>query len=194
MSTLSDKRQSLYRDIFPMGMSIEDYISTGNESQQERWHEYMPRISLTDCQKELIASFTRVMNVLVVSGVWCGDCMRQGPMLAAISKENKNINLSFFENSKHEELRDEVRLLGGTRVPVVIICSEDFFEVTRFGDRTRSAYRRKAERELGPACDAGLVPPSDSELQAEVGEWLDIFERAQLMLRLSPSLRKKHND
>ena len=92
------------------------------------------------------------------------------------------------------DLRDELRVQGGTRVPVVVALSEDFYEVARLGDRTLSAYRRKARNELGPACDSGLVPPNEDELAAEVQEWIDFFERAQLIVRLSPMLRERHND
>jgi hypothetical protein len=79
-------------------------------------------------------------------------------------------------------------------VPVVVSLSEDFFEVGRSIDRQLAAYRRKARTELGDACDAGIVAPAAQELQEELGQWFEHFERQQLLLRLSPFLRKRHND
>jgi hypothetical protein len=43
-------------------------------------------------------------------------------------------------------------------------------------------------------CSVGAVPPEESLLDATVQDWLDEFERVQLILRTSPRLRKKHGD
>ena len=83
---------------------------------------------------------------------------------------------------------------GGQRVPVVVFLSEDFLEVTRYGDRTISTYRRLAAQQLGPSCPTGLVPPDDDVMAAVTTEWLTEFERAQLLLRLSGRLRQKYGD
>jgi hypothetical protein len=76
----------------------------------------------------------------------------------------------------------------------VVVLSEDFFEIARFGDRHLSVYRRKAKQELGAACDPGLLPPTSDELQTEVEEWVNYFERAYYLLRLAPMLRKRYQD
>jgi len=47
---------------------------------------------------------------------------------------------------------------------------------------------------LGPACTTGLVLPGDDTVSLVASEWLNEFERAQLILRLSPRLREKHGD
>ena len=79
-------------------------------------------------------------------------------------------------------------------MPAVVILSEDMLEVSRGVDRTLSAYRRKAGNELGAACEAGIVAGPSEELAVELQEWLDIFERAQLLLRVSPFLRARYQD
>jgi len=189
-----DPRSEFYKDCFSKALPFAEYVQTGDDSQQQRWNGYKERIKLSDQACSVTASFQRKMHLLVLSGVWCGDCMRQGPMLEAIAASNPMIESRYIDNHAVPELRDMLRVQGGTRVPVALFLSEDFFEVARFGDRTLGAYRRKSERELGPACDAGLVPAADSELEQELLEWLDQFERAQLILRLSPMLRKRHDD
>ena len=62
------------------------------------------------------------------------------------------------------ELRDLLAINGGHRVPVVVFLSEDWFEVSRYGERTVSIYRRLAAEQLGPACPTGLVPPAAEAL------------------------------
>ena len=92
------------------------------------------------------------------------------------------------------ELRDLLAINGGHRVPVVVFLSEDWFEVSRYGERTLSTYRRLVAEQLGPGCSTGLVPPPPLVLAATTADWLVEFERAQLILRLSPRLRGKYHD
>ena len=79
-------------------------------------------------------------------------------------------------------------------VPLVVFLSEDWQEVCRYGERTLSIYRKLAADQLGPSCPTGLVPPADEALATITAEWLAEFERAHLVLRLSPRLRAKHGD
>jgi len=189
-----DKRSKFFSTFFEKGLSFDAYLQSGTPAQQKKWNDFASRILLHESQKVQLAAFTRRMNVLIMSGIWCGDCARQGPMFAALENAANVITCRFIDNREHPDLQDELRVLGGQRVPVVVILSEDFFEVERFGDRTLASYRRKAQTELGPACDAGLVGPGSTELQAEITDWLAIFERCQLMLRLAPALRERYKD
>ena len=57
--------------------------------------------------------------------------------------------------------------------------------------RTLAAFVRE---QLGESCPTGLVAPADEAVAAVVSDWLDVFERVQLILRLSGRLRKLHGD
>jgi hypothetical protein len=105
-----------------------------------------------------------------------------------------SIQLRFFDRDANPELAAELKICGGGRVPVVVFLSEDYQFVSLYGDRTVAKYRQLAKDQLGAACPTGLVPPDQGLLNAVTQEWLDQFERAQLILRLSPRLRGIHND
>jgi len=193
-SELFDIRSNLWKDSFSKALPYAKYVATGTSSQQERWRAYQERLSLTPEQTSVAAEFKRHVNVLVLSGMWCGDCARQGPMIETIAAAAPTLNVRFIDNQTIPQLRDELRIHGAARVPVVVSLSEDFFEVGRSGDRHLAAYQRKARTELGDACDAGIVPPSPEELSQELHQWFEHFERHQLLLRISPFLRRRHND
>jgi len=193
-SALFDIRRELWTRALEQALPFDQYLATGKPAHQERWQAYVDRIHLTDAQRELLGSFRRVMHVLVLSGTWCGDCARQCPMLAAIAAVTPAMKLSFIDSQSDVALRDELRVHGAARVPIAVTLSEDLFEVGRSGDRMLAAYKRKAAQELGAACDAGIVPPSEDELALELSEWVAFFERQQLLLRLSPFLRARHGD
>lgn len=159
------------------------------------WLRVGERISLTDEQRRLIEGFERVMRVLVISGIWCGDCSAQGPMLAAIAAANpKTIDVRWVDRDEHPELADQVMICGGRRVPTVIFLAEDFEFVSLLGDRTLSRYRAMAKKQLGPSCPIPGAEHDPDEAAATLQEWLDEFERVHLLLRLSPRLRALHGD
>ena len=62
-------------------LSYEDYLATDPERAQ-RWIELANDVRLTPEQTALVEGFTRRMPVLCISGIWCGDCVRQGPVPA----------------------------------------------------------------------------------------------------------------
>lgn len=189
-----DLRSEFYRACFSEALAFPDYLKTANETQRKRWDAFYELAQPGDSQLKLVSTFTRKMHILILSGIWCGDCMRQLPFIHKLYSANSLIDLKFIDNQKIPELRDSLKIQGGARVPVVLFLSEDFYEVARFGDRTLAAYRNKANRELGPACEAGVVLPTSEELLEDNSEWMDQIERAQLILRLSPMLRERYGD
>ena len=76
----------------------------------------------------------------------------------------------------------------------MLFLSEDNEWCATAGDRTLNRYRAIALRRLGPNCPTGIVPPEKQELDATLHDWLNEFERVQLMLRLTPRLRQKYGD
>ncbi|NDC37944.1 MAG: thiol reductase thioredoxin [Proteobacteria bacterium] len=195
MSTnLYDTRQNFWREQFSTGLPYAEFLAASPAPHQERWRSFEKRLEIPAKIRETAQSFIRTMHLGMLVGSWCGDCARQGPMLAALADLNPRLHLRFFDNARHAAMADELRIHGASRVPVLLIVSEDFFEVARFGDRTLSAYRTKAAVEVGATCDAGLTPSSTADLAQEITEWFEVIERAQLLLRTSGLLRARYRD
>ena len=180
---------------FNSGTSYDRYVQTGTEEQQRRWRQVHDAAVLNDQQKLLLGGFVREMKVLVFSGIWCGDCVEQGPLIHRIAEGNPGkIDLRFVERPKGADLIPELRINAGNRVPIVLFLSEDDEWCATAGDRTLNRYRAIAVRRLGPSCPTGILPPEKAELEATLQDWLNEFERVQLMLRLTPRLRQKYGD
>lgn len=191
-----DTRSDFWRRWFESATDYAAYLAASDPAKAARWREMETNIPPLPAETvPRLTGHRRRMHVLAYSGIWCGDCVRQGPMLRRIAEAcGDDVALRWIDRDADPALTDELRILGAMRVPVVVFLSEDFFEVGRFGDRLLTVYRAKAARELGPACDTGLVAPPVAQLAAEQAEWIDIFERMFLMLRLSPPLRERHGD
>ncbi|HEY8417596.1 MAG TPA: thioredoxin family protein [Limnochordales bacterium] len=184
-----------WRSAFERGLPYHEFLQAyGTDAHRERWRQVYQRVALTDAQKALLKGFVRQMNVLVLAGTWCGDCVNQCPILQRFAEETDRIDLRFLDQETIPELTEQLRINGGRRVPVVVFLSEDFQECGRYGDRVLAYYRQMAKDQLGPACPVGVVPPGDDLLREATSQWLAEFERIHLMLRLSPRLRERHGD
>jgi thiol-disulfide isomerase/thioredoxin len=180
---------------FSAALPYGQYLANGTEEQQRRWTQVYDIARLDATQQEVIAGFQREMKILVHSGIWCGDCVEQCPLIQRIAAANPaKIDLRFLEREMSTELSEELRINGGSRVPVIRFYSEDDLWCATAGDRTLNRYRALALKRLGPSCPTGILPPEKREAEATLADWLNEIERVQLMLRLTPRLREKYQD
>ena len=193
-SVYYDSRSDFWRKYWEEAKSYDHYLAEHDASLTKRWFETMNRLpELEPEQVKNLEGYNRELNMLMYSGVWCGDCSRQGPMLKKIKDAiGKDANLRLIDREGREELQNELRIVGAIRVPMIVFLSEDFWELGRFGDRMLTVYRAKASREIGREFNAGILSPRS--LMDEMSEWVNIVERMQIMLRLSPPLRRRYND
>lgn len=192
-----------YRSQFERAKPFADYVRTAKAHEAEGWNAFHARVTLTQAQRALVAGITRRVNILCISGTWCGDCVQQVPILARIEEANPadrahpdapGIDLRIVDRDEHIDLSDAHRLCGGNRVPVMIFLTELFDLAAVAGDRTLSRYRALLARQMGPACLLPGAPIPADELGASVQDWLNEVERVAIMLRLSGKLRQKHGD
>ena len=180
---------------FTNALTYDRYLQTGTGEQRRRWTQVYDAAHLAEAQKELVAGFVREMKIVIFSGIWCGDCVQQCPLIYRIAEANpEKIDLRFIERPKENDLPVEWRINAGSRVPVVIFLSEDNDWCATAGDRTINRYRAIARAKLGPLCPTGIVAPDKDEVDATLCDWLNEVERVQLMLRLTPRLRQKYQD
>ena len=126
-------------------------------------------------------------------GAWCGDCAEQCPIFTVFEEASPLIHVRYVDRDAHPELKETLTICGGARVPQVVFFSEDMQQVGRYGDRTLAKYRQIAASIGGAACSSGILGETNQHAEV-VREWLDEFERIQLILRTSPRLRQKHSD
>jgi thiol-disulfide isomerase/thioredoxin len=184
-----------FADQFKHGLSYDKFLTThGTADQQLRWKSVFDQVKLSPAQLALLTSFKREMKVLCVAGAWCGDCVSQCPIFAQFAAATPQIQLRFFDRDVSSELAQELSVCGAPRVPAVLFLSEDNFPCGRYGDRTISKYRQVASDLEGVGCSTGIVQLASSLFDSVIQDWLNEFERIQLILRTSGRLRKLHGD
>jgi hypothetical protein len=180
---------------FGQGLPYEQFVALGEpEGHRPPWDQRYGQLELTPAQDALVNGFERTMNVLCLTGTWCGDCALQGAAVQRIAEANpERINLRFILRSdEHADIIAPNQINGGFRVPVTWFMAEDFEPVSRIGDRTLSRYRAMARKVLGDG--AVLAPPPADPVREVLDEMLLEFERVHLLLRTSARLRQLHGD
>lgn len=180
---------------FDQAIDYASFVALGTpDGHDGQWHMRYEALALTEQQQALVASFTRSINVLCLTGTWCGDCALQGAAMQRIAEANPDrINLRFLlREEAHADLIVPNRINAGFRVPVTYFLAEDFEPVSRFGDRTLSRYRSMARKALGD--DAVPAPAPADPVREVLSEVLDEFERVHLLLRLSARWREQYGD
>lgn len=184
---------------FNHAISYDQFVASGEPlGHRMQWDQRHGQLALDAGQAELVEGFTRTVNVLTLTGTWCGDCALQGAAMQRIAEVNPDrINLRFLpKTEEHADLIVKCSVNAGFRVPMTWFMAEDFEPVSRIGDRPLSRYRAIARKQLGPEHSGTLVlaPPPADPVRDVLREILDEFERVHLLLRTSPRLREKHGD
>jgi thiol-disulfide isomerase/thioredoxin len=92
--------RTVFQRALPYGGFLQHY---GTEEHRRRWETVYNAVALTDAQKELLASFRRRMNVLCLSGPWCGDCVNACPIYQRIAEASPLIDLRFINRAQDFE-------------------------------------------------------------------------------------------
>ncbi len=184
---------SRFAEEFQRGLGYWDFLDQhGTPEHRDHWQKVYEEIVLDDHQLAVLSGFVREMKVVVLAGAWCGDCVNQCPIFERFAEVSSVIRVRYLDRDDNPELTKRLSINGGHRVPAVVFLSEDDFLCGIFGDRTLAKYRAMAA-DLDPTVSPG-VDDGPSLLQQATSEWLDEFERMQLMMRTSGRLRKLHGD
>lgn len=185
-----------WESFFEMGLSYDAFLAEyANDNDKSRWAAALERIQITEPQRETLKSFSRQLRILCMAGAWCGDCVDQCPILQAFALEAPSLSLRFVDRDKDERLRNALMLCGAPRVPQVVVLNEDYQFIAHMGDRTLTKYRQMGASVGGATCSTGLVGTQhDPVFESIVQDWLNEFERAHWIARLSPRLRERHGD
>ena len=126
MSAYIDLRSDLFRRAFAGGVPYRQYLATGNGREQAaRAEAALP--ALPDNAQARLDAAGRIVNVLCLSGIWCGDYVRLVPIVARLAgAAGPSVDLRFVDRDAIPGLRDELRVLGAMRVPIAVFLTEGF--------------------------------------------------------------------
>ncbi|MCG3177746.1 MAG: hypothetical protein BIFFINMI_00066 [Phycisphaerae bacterium] len=163
-----------------------------------RWGRVYDACTLTAAHRHALSTFTREMRLLTLSGIWCGDCVAQVPLIQRLSEASPLLEHRLLPIEQADEaFKERWSINGGHRVPVLFLLSSDFRLGSAWGDRTLGRYRllRHAKSQMPPEADkkeyyrrVGERSLRPDVIAKTTDELLDEIERVQIMFQISPRL------
>src|SRR4051812_6604689 len=98
---------------FRLADPYDRYVQSGTDEQQRRWRQVYDAAAsaITSQQRQTLAGFAREMNVLIISGIWCGDCVQQCPLVQRIAEVNPSkIRVRLVDRDEHKDLSNQFRI------------------------------------------------------------------------------------
>src|ERR1700726_3125510 len=104
-------KASYLSDQFASALPYDRYVQTGTDEQQRRWKQVYDAARLADAQKQVVDGFVREMKILIVSGIWCGDCVQQCPLIQRIAEAvPAKVELRILDRDQHRDLAEQLRI------------------------------------------------------------------------------------
>ena len=146
-----DRRSELCRHVFGDAFSYPEYLATGNGRERAGWARAEAAVpGLPEDAGARLDAAGRIVNVLCLSCIWCGDCVRSVPIVARLAgAAGPSVDLRFVDRDAIPELRDELRVLGAMRVPMVVFLTEGLPRVETGGDHGDGQRSRRGRSATG---------------------------------------------
>jgi hypothetical protein len=189
-------KRDAFNSLFDAGMNYEGYKKRSpkhHERMQAHWNA--ADAALRKIPYETIKRLNRPLKVLCIAENWCGDCANDIPVIARMSDQFDQWDLSIVGREAHDDLVVEYYLTAGRKkIPVIVFADDDGDEIVRWIERPTRSYRILADlqSERLPKEEYIQKYQSISELKAPslseeiLRELLDCADKAVSMIRILP--------
>ena len=126
-------------EYFHKGVSFEQFIEKAGTKQDFQW--FYDNTVLDEDTREFLHGLDRQINLLAVATHWCADCQANVPVMAKIAAASPAIDIRIINRDEHPDFMQHFLTNGGMRIPLCLMLSSDFLEVSRWIERPAEAYR-----------------------------------------------------
>lgn len=156
---------------FEEGLTWEAFLSrsrTNTERFASRYGEAKPDPALLEKAKTLLGRF----HIAVLAEDWCGDVVRNLPVLARLFADHPRVHLRIFWASENKDIWQRHLTDGGWSIPKLIVYDGDFVERGSWGPRPLECQRILTE-------NRSALPMS--EIYGRIRDWYESNEDRDLV-------------
>ena len=135
---------------YAQGMSYDDYMDS-IKVNKGRFEEYYANIKLEPGQaaklRELAAAEGGPARMMIIGEDWCGDVVRELPVLARVA-EAAGLELRIFPRDENHDIMNEYLKEGlYMSIPVAVFYDKDHDYICHWIERSQAANREQGEIE-----------------------------------------------
>ena len=165
---------------FAQGMTYDEYMDSVKVNKA-RIEEYYANVSLestqTDALKELTNAEGGPARMMVIGEDWCGDVVRELPVLARVA-EAAGLELRIFPRDENHDIMNEFLKEGKyMSIPVAVFYDQGHEYICHWIERSEAANREQGEIEAAIRAEDPDISDQDfgrqrrARTSARAGDW-----------------------
>ena len=165
---------------FAQGMTYDEYMDSVKVNKA-RIEEYYANVSIgseqTDALRELAGSEGGPARMMVIGEDWCGDVVRELPVLARVA-EAAGLELRIFPRDENHDIMNEFLKEGKyMSIPVAVFYDQGHEYICHWIERSTAANREQGEIEAAIRSEDPDISDQDFGRQrrartaARAGDW-----------------------
>lgn len=120
--------------LFASGKEYGPWLQSGEAPEnQAKMEAFRKALVLEPQLRGYLAALPRTVRVLAIAEDWCGDVVRQVPVLQALAEAAPKLEVRFISREQHPEVFVRFLTNGGEAIPKFIFLSEAWVECGHWG-------------------------------------------------------------
>jgi hypothetical protein len=108
---------------------------------RERFQANYEQTELTEEDRAFLRGIERDVHILALGADWCGDVVRQFPIVARMCAENDHLHLRILNRDEHLDVMERYLFNGALSIPVFAFFNDQFIEVGNWKARPYRGQR-----------------------------------------------------
>jgi len=120
--------------VFASGQTYQNWITSGTSPENREKMEALRQGLVLEPQVEgFLAALPRPVHVVAIAEDWCGDVVKQVPVLARMAQAAPGLRVRFISREQHPQVFTRFLTNGGEAIPKFIFLSDRFVECGNWG-------------------------------------------------------------
>lgn len=110
------------------GQTWQEWIESAEKNKEKMLEKY-ENYAFIKLDGEFFRSIERKVHILVIAEDWCGDVVRQLPILVKMCEQSENLDLRIIDRDNNLDVMERYLFNGAQAIPVFVFFSDEFVEV-----------------------------------------------------------------
>lgn len=140
----------LLKERFDKGLEFPEYLRTVVDKKED-WHKNYQDFQLSEGEKKKLSAITKQLNIMALAEDWCGDAVRNLPVIAKMVEALADAKLKVFPRDQNPDLMDKFVVNGKRKIPTLVFLDQNFrllavwIEKPANADQLREKFRAEEE-------------------------------------------------
>ena len=157
---------------FDTGYDFDQYLKI-IVARKDDWLKNYQAYNLAEAEKKRLASISKCFNILALSEDWCGDSVRNLPVIVRMLEALPDAKLKIFARDDNLDLMQKFTADGKMRIPTVVFMDENFKVLALWIEEPQNAPQLKQKFLSEPDGKEKYLSALKQEVKKEIFSLLD---------------------